>query len=88
MTSNPPPPHTHTHTHRVFISHPQTSRLTDSVWGGRIGVRGRGNHAPSLQVGRVTDSDGGGKVRVGGLELGLGGGAATPQRYMELERSN
>jgi hypothetical protein len=82
----PPPPHTHT----VFISHPQTSRLTDSVWGagGRIGVRGRGNHAPTLQVGRVTDSDGGGRVRVGGLELGLGGGATTPQRYLELERSN
>jgi hypothetical protein len=47
--------------------------------GGRIGVRGRDHRAPTLQVGRVTDSDGGGRVRVGGLELGPGGGATTPQ---------
>jgi hypothetical protein len=34
--------------------------------GGRIGVRERSDHAPTPQAGRVTDSDGGGRVRVGG----------------------
>jgi hypothetical protein len=58
----PPPPHTHTYT--VLISHPQPSRLTDSVWGEGIGVKGTDNHAPTPQAGRVTDSDGGGRVRV------------------------
>jgi hypothetical protein len=47
---------------------------------------GRGNHAPMLQVGRVTDSDGGGRVR-GGLELGLGGRSYHAQR-LEVERSD
>jgi hypothetical protein len=55
---------------QVLISHPQTSRLTDSVLvgGGRIGVRRRGDRAPTTQAGtgRVTDSDGGGRMRVGG----------------------
>ena len=55
--------------------------------GGRIGVRGRGNHAPTPQTGRVTDSDGGGRVRVGGLELGLGGGPTSILGFeMERER--
>ena len=56
--------------------------------GGKIGVRGRGNQAPTLQVDRVTDNDGRGRVRMGDLGLGLGGGATTPQSYLELERSN
>jgi hypothetical protein len=50
VNHHPPPPHT------VLISHPQTSRLTDGVWGGEHWGQG----------GRVTDSDGGGRVRVGG----------------------
>jgi hypothetical protein len=34
--------------------------------GGAISVRGMGYHAPTPQAGKVADSDGGGKVRVGG----------------------
>jgi hypothetical protein len=62
LTSHtPPPPHT------VLIPHPRTSQLTVSVWGGgRIRVTGMGYQAPTPQAGRVTDSDGGGRVRVGG----------------------
>ncbi len=54
--------------------------------GGGLGSGATTPH--TLQVGRVTDSDGWGRVRVGGLELGLGGSATTSQRYLELERSN
>ncbi len=36
-------------------------------WGG-IRVRGMGYHAHTPQAGRVTDGDGGGRVRVGGGE--------------------
>jgi hypothetical protein len=53
----------------VLIPHPQTSQLTVSVWGGGVGVRGKGYHAPKPQAGRVTDSD----RRVKG-EGGLGEG--------------
>jgi hypothetical protein len=52
----------HTPLHTVLIPNP----LTVSVWGGPIRVRGMGYHAPTPQAGRVTDSDGGGRVRVGG----------------------
>jgi hypothetical protein len=52
----------HTPLHTVLIPHP----LTVSVWGGGIRVRGMGYHAPTPQARRVTDSDGGGRVRVGG----------------------
>jgi hypothetical protein len=40
---------------------------------GRIGVRGSGDHAPTPSAGRVTNSDGGGRVRVGGMRAGDGG---------------
>jgi hypothetical protein len=53
----------------VLISHPQTSQLTVSVWGGRFGVRGIGCPAPTPQARRVTVSHGGGRVRVGELDL-------------------
>jgi hypothetical protein len=43
-----------------------------------IGVRGRGDHAFMQQAGRVTDSDGGGRVRVGGCWLGTEEGTTTP----------
>ncbi len=42
------------------------SQLTASVWGGDYRVRGMGYHGPTPQAGKVTDSDGGGRVRVGG----------------------
>jgi hypothetical protein len=40
-----------------------------------IRVRGRSDHAPKPQAGRVTDSDGGGRVRVGDEDwrTGVGG---------------
>ncbi len=67
--SHPPSPPT------VLISHTRSSQLTVIVGGeGGVGVRGRSVHAPTPQDGRVTDSDGGGRVRVGGLGLGRGGG--------------
>jgi hypothetical protein len=58
-----------------LLSHPQTSKLTNSVWGGggRSRVSGRGDRAPTPRAGRVTDSDGGGWVRVGGMRTGAGG---------------
>ena len=34
---------------------------------GEIRVRGMGYHAPTPQAGRVTNSDRGGRVRVGGV---------------------
>jgi hypothetical protein len=56
-------------------SHPRTSQLTVSVWGERrSGVRGRGDHAYTApQAGRVTSSQGGGRVRIGGIRAGTGG---------------
>jgi hypothetical protein len=42
-----------------------TSHTPPHTQGG-IRVRGMGYHAPTPQAGRVTDSDGGGRVRVGG----------------------
>ena len=41
-----------------------------------IRVRGRGDHAPKPQAGGVTDSDGGGRVRVG--DEGWGWGEVLP----------
>ncbi len=70
----------HTPLHTVLIHHP----LTVSVWGGGIRVRGMGYHAPPPQAGRVTDSDGGGRVRVG--EGGVGG-QAPPSLMCSLYRS-
>ncbi len=54
-TPPPPPPHS---------SHPPSTDR--QCLGGGIRVRGMGYHAPTPQAGRVTDSDGGGRVRVGG----------------------
>jgi hypothetical protein len=59
----PPPPLPH----NVLISHLQTSRLSNSVWeGGGNWDQGEGAQAPMPQAGRVTNSDGGGRVRMGG----------------------
>jgi hypothetical protein len=56
--------------------------------GGRIGVRGMGYHAPTPQAGRVTDSDGGGRVRVRDGGKCQGGTTTMPPCYLDLERSN
>jgi hypothetical protein len=54
------------------LSHPPThsshppSTDCQCLGGGGIRVRGMGYHPPTPQAGRVTDSDGGGRVRVRG----------------------
>ncbi len=50
------------------LSHPRTSQLTVIVWGGGGGLESGGG-ATTPQAVRVTDSDGGGRVRVGELDL-------------------
>ncbi len=70
----PPPPHTHTHPQ---FSSPIPRLLGWPTGGGRIGVRRRGDHAPTPQAGKVTDSHGGGGVRMGGWGLGLRGGSTS-----------
>jgi hypothetical protein len=57
------------------------------MFGGEDWGQGEGQPRPHAQTGRVTDSDGGGRVRVGGLELGLGGGPTSILGFeMERER--
>jgi hypothetical protein len=72
----------HTPPHTVLIPHP----LTVSVWvgGGGIRVRGMGYHAPTPQAGRVTASDGGGRVRVGGG--GCERSSATPSNGQFIQK--
>ncbi len=76
----PPPPSPHTHIQFSSTIHRLLGWPT--VLGG-ICVRGRCDHAPTPQDNRVTDSDWGGRVRVGvlGLGLALGGGAIVPPCY-------
>jgi hypothetical protein len=65
LTSHTPPPHS-SHLPSTDFS---ADRQCLGGGGGRFGFRGMGCPAPTPQAGRVTVSHGGGRVRVGELDL-------------------